>query len=173
MKQNVLIRLTSRIRRFPFSAATLLSRSAFSRASSSRRRSSSSRSSMPLFSISSTVGSSPVSAKAGKDVSLDINNYASGADSNLVALVDTSIMGATKLIATAAEAYVKVAGGGAQADTALATGKKIYDFFASKGGDAEKAKVTTDTAANTVKVDDGSTCITCDAAGNCTDCSVK
>lgn len=114
-----------------------------------------------------------LSAKAGKDVSLDINNYASGADSNLVALVDTSIMGATKLIATAAEAYVKVAGGGAQADTALAIGKKIYDFFKSKGGDETKAKVTTDTAANTVKIDDGSICVQCDAAGNCTDCTVK
>ena len=114
-----------------------------------------------------------LSAKAGKDVSLDINNYASGADSNLVALVDTSITGATKLIATAAEAYVKVAGGGAQADTALAVGEKIYNFFKSKGGDETKAKVTTDTAANTVKVDDGATCIQCDAQGNCTDCTVK
>ena len=36
-----------------------------------------------------------LSAKAGKDVSLDINNYASGADSNLVSLVSTSLEGAT------------------------------------------------------------------------------
>jgi len=114
-----------------------------------------------------------LSAKAGKDVSLDINNYASGADSNLVALVDTSLEGATKLIATAAEAYVKVAGGGAQANTALDIGKKIYDFFVSKGGDASKATVTTDTASNTVKVTDGTTTVQCDSAGNCTDCTVK
>ena len=113
-----------------------------------------------------------LSAKAGKDVSLDINNYASGADSNLVALVDTSLEGATKLIATAAEAYVKIAGGGAQADTALSVGQKIYEFFKSKGGDETKAKVTTDTASNTIKVDDGTTCVTCDSQGNCTDCSV-
>lgn len=112
-------------------------------------------------------------AKAGKDVSLDINNYASGADSNLVALVDTSITGATKLIATAAEAYVKIAGGGVQADTALSVGQKIYEYFKSKGGDETKAVVTTDTAANTVKIDDGSTCVQCDAAGNCTDCTDK
>ena len=90
-----------------------------------------------------------------------------------MALVDTSIAGATKLIATAAEAYVKVAGGGAQADTALATGKKIYDFFVSKGGNAEKATVTVDEAAKLLKVSDGSTCVSCDAAGNCTDCTVK
>ena len=114
-----------------------------------------------------------LSAKAGTDVSLDLNNYASGADSNLVALVHTSLDGATKLIATAAEAYVKVAGGGAQADTALETGKKIYDFFTSKGGDASKATVTTDTASNTVKVTDGTTTVQCDSAGNCTDCTAK
>ncbi len=112
-----------------------------------------------------------LSAKAGKDVSLDINNYASGADSNLVSLVHTSLEGATKLIATAAEAYVKVAGGGAQADTALETGKKIYDFFTSKGGDASKATVTTDTASNAVKVTDGATTVLCDASGNCTYCA--
>lgn len=112
-------------------------------------------------------------ATAGQGVALDINNYESGADSNLVALVDTSITGATKLIATAAEAYVKVAGGGAQADTAIAIGQKIYNFFKSKGGDESKATVSTDTASNTVKISDGSTCVQCDAAGNCTDCTVK
>lgn len=112
-----------------------------------------------------------LSAKAGKDVSLDINNYASGADSNLVALVDTSLEGATKLIATAAEAYVKVAGGGAQADAALEAGRKIHDFFTSKGGDASKAIVTTDTVSKVVKVTDGTTTIQYDAGGNCTDCA--
>ena len=110
-----------------------------------------------------------LSAKAGEGVSLDINNYASGADSNLVSLVDTSLAGATKLIATAAEAYTKVAGGGAQADTALSVGQKIYEFFKSKGGDVSKATVSTDSASNTLTVTDGSTCISCDAAGNCTD----
>ena len=112
-----------------------------------------------------------LSAKAGEDVSLDINNYASGADSNLVSLVDTSITGATKLIATAAEAYVKVAGGGAQADTALAVGQKIYEYFKSRGGDASKAAVSTDTASNVVKVTDGATAIQCDASGNCSPCT--
>ena len=33
--------------------------------------------------------------------------------------------------------------------------------------------VTTDTASNTVKVSDGSTCVECDAAGNCSDCELK
>ena len=114
-----------------------------------------------------------LSAKAGEGVSLDINNYEGGADSNLVSLVSTSLEGATKLIATAAEAYVKVAGGGAQADTALSVGQKIYEYFKSKGGDETKATVSTDSAINTVKVTDGSTCIQCDAQGNCSDCTVK
>ena len=114
-----------------------------------------------------------LSAKAGKDVSLNINNYASGADSNLVSLVSTSLEGATKLIATAAEAYVKVAGGGAQADTALSVGQKIYEYFKSKGGDETKATVSTDSASNTVKVTDGTTTVECDAQGNCSDCTVK
>ena len=111
-----------------------------------------------------------LSAKAGQDVSLDINNYASGADSNLTALVHTSLDGLTTLVATAAEAYVKVAGGGAQADTALSTAKKIVSYFSDKGGDVSKATVTTDTAANTVKMTDGTTTVQCDKDGNCSEC---
>ncbi len=111
-----------------------------------------------------------LSAKAGA-AELSINNYASGADSNLTALVSASLKGATELIATAAEAYVKIAGGGAQASTALDVGQKIYEYFAGKGGDASKATVST-TADNKVQVSDGTTCVTCDKDGNCTDCSV-
>ena len=115
-----------------------------------------------------------LSAKAGKDVSLDINNYEGGADAtNLTALVHTSLDGLTKLIEKAAEAYTKVAGGGAQADVALSTAGKIINYFSSKGGDLTKAEVKTDTASNTVQVTDGTTCVSCDSAGNCTDCTVK
>jgi len=115
-----------------------------------------------------------LSAKAGKDVSLDINNYEGGADAtNLTALVHTSLDGLTKLIEKAAEAYTKVAGGGAQADVALSTASKVINYFSSKGGDVSKATVTTDTAANAIKVTDGTTCVSCDTAGNCTDCTVK
>ena len=113
-----------------------------------------------------------LSAKAGKDVSLDINNYEGGADAtNLTALVGTSLEGLTKLVATAADAYVKVAGGGAQANTALNVAGKIVNYFASKGGDVSKATVTADTASNTIKVTDGTTCVSCDTAGNCSDCT--
>ncbi len=110
-------------------------------------------------------------AKAGENVSLDINGYASGADSNLTALVETSFAGGTKLVTAIGEAYVKIAGGGAQADTVLSSAAKIYNYFASKGGDVTKATVTTNSASNTVQVTDGTTCITCDKDGNCTDCT--
>lgn len=115
-----------------------------------------------------------LSAKAGKDVSLDINNYEGGADAtNLTQLVHTSLDGLTKLIATAADAYVKVAGGGAQADTAINVAQKLVSYFNKKGGDVSKATVTTDTASNTVTISDGTTSVSCDSAGNCSDCEVK
>jgi hypothetical protein len=111
-----------------------------------------------------------LSAKAGKDVSLDINNYEGGADAtNLTQLVKTSLDGLTQLVATAAEAYVKIAGGGAQADTALNAAKKVVGYFSEQGGDVSKATVTADTASNTVKVSDGTTSVECDKDGNCTD----
>ena len=113
-------------------------------------------------------------ATAGAGVVLDLNGYEGGADAtNLTALVKGSLDGLTKLVATAADAYVKVAGGGAQADVALSTAGKIIKYFSDKGGDVSKATVTADTAENVVKVTDGTTCVTCDAAGNCTDCTVK
>ena len=114
-----------------------------------------------------------LSAKAGQ-AELAINNYRGGADAtNLTALVHTSLDGLTKLAVAVGEAYEKIAGGGAQASTALKTSRSILEYFASKGGDVSKANVTVDEAAKTLKVDDGTTCISCDAAGNCTDCTVK
>lgn len=111
-------------------------------------------------------------ATAGSGVRLAINGYEGGADAtNLTALVSGSLDGLTKLVATAAEAYVKVAGGGAQADVALSTAQKIINYFSAKGGDVTKAEVKTDTAANTVQVTDGTTTVQCDTAGNCTDCT--
>lgn len=111
-------------------------------------------------------------ATAGAGVRLAINGYEGGADAtNLTALVHSSLEGLTQLVAACAEAYTKVAGGGAQADVALSSAQKIISYFSSKGGDVSKASVTTDTASNTVKVTDGSTCVQCDAAGNCTDCT--
>ena len=114
-----------------------------------------------------------LSAKAGS-AELAINNYRGGADAtNITQLVHTSLDGLTQLVATTAEAYTKVAGGGAQADVALSIAKEVIGYFSDKGGDVSKATVTANTADNTVKVTDGTTCVTCDTAGNCTDRTVK
>ena len=108
-----------------------------------------------------------------KEAKLAINNYQGGESaSNLVATISASFEGGTKLVIAIGEAYTKIAGGGAQASTVLSSAQKVYEYFVSKGGDASKATVTT-TADNKVQVTDGSTCVECDAAGNCTDCSVK
>lgn len=113
-----------------------------------------------------------LSAKAGKDVSLDINNYEGGADpTNLTALVSASFDGGTKLVTAIGEAYVKIAGGGAQAETAFTVAEKVYSYFKSLGGDPSKAEVTTKSSDNTLQVSDGTTCVQCDASGTCTDCT--
>ena len=66
-------------------------------------------------------------AKAGEGVSLEINNYEGGADpTNLTALVTASFEGGVKLCNAIGEGYVNIAGGGAQASTALTTAQKVY-----------------------------------------------
>lgn len=115
-----------------------------------------------------------LAAKAGEGVSLDINNYEGGADpTNLTALVTASFNGGTQLVTAIGDAYVKIAGGGAQASTVLSSAQKIYEYFTSQGGDATKATVSTNTASNTLQVSDGTTCVECDAQGNCSNCSTK
>lgn len=111
-----------------------------------------------------------LNATAGTGVSLQLNGYETAVDTNIVALVHASLDGLTKLTEAVGEAYVKIAGGGAQADTALKSASKIVNFFRDKGGDVAKATVTTE--GGNVKVDDGTTCIQCDAAGNCSECSI-
>ena len=105
------------------------------------------------------------------EAELAINNYRSGADTNLVALVGSSLDGLTRLTVAVGDAYTKIAGGGAQADTVLKTSSRVIDYFRGKGGDVSKAAVAVDEAAKTLKVSDGSTCIECDADGVCTDCT--
>ena len=107
-----------------------------------------------------------------EDISFAMNGLNTQPSEELNKLVGTSLDGLTKLVVACADAYTKIAGGGAQADTALAVGKKVLEYFSSQGGDLTKATVTT-TADNKLQVSDGSTCVSCDAAGNCTDCSIS
>ena len=112
-----------------------------------------------------------VHVKVGADGSYEagIGNRVNDVSSNGVAVVTGGIDATTKLVSTCAAAYVTIAGGGAQADTVTAVVTKMISYFTSKGGDASKATVTAEDGK--VKVTDGTTCVTCDKDGNCTECS--
>ena len=105
-----------------------------------------------------------------EDIAFAMNGLNTQPSEELNKLVGTSLDGLTKLVVACADAYTKIAGGGAQADTALNVAARVANYFRDRGGDVTKATVTT-TADNKVQVSDGSTCISCDAAGNCTDCT--
>lgn len=90
---------------------------------------------------------------------------------NGIAMVTGGINAMTKLVSTCAAAYVTIAGGGAQVDTTTAIVSKMVKYFTDKGGSAEKATVTTDTTAGTVKISDGTVCTSCTADGTCSDCT--
>ena len=98
-----------------------------------------------------------------------IGSRVNDVSTNGTAMVTGGLDATTRLVSTCAAAYATIAGGGAQADTVLAVAQKVYSAFASKGGDAAKATVTTEDGK--VKVSDGTTCVTCDKDGNCTECS--
>jgi len=76
-------------------------------------------------------------------------------------MVTGGIDSVTKLVSTCAAAYVTIAGGGAQADTATAVAAKIVSYFTSKGGDSDKANVSTDATTGTITVTDGTTSVQC------------
>ena len=58
------------------------------------------------------------------------------------------------------------------AQLAKAVGAKAYLSFIDKGGDVTEASGVKLSDGST-QVTDGSTCISCDAAGNCTDCTAR
>lgn len=111
-----------------------------------------------------------VKVKVNQDGSYEagIGSRVNDVSSNGVAVVTGSIDATTKLVSACAAAYVTIAGGGAQADTVTSVVTKMIGYFAGKGGDASKAKVTT--ADGKINVTDGTTCVTCDADGNCSYC---
>ena len=101
-----------------------------------------------------------LNATAGTGVTLSLNGYESGVDSNLVALVKTSLDGATQLAAKIAAA-IATSGGSAAADGVAALVKK----FVASGGDVSKATVSCANGACTVT--DGA------VTEVCTDCLAK
>ena len=105
-------------------------------------------------------------------VHLSLSKYSRDLSTNSVVMVREMFSGGAQLVTAIGDAYVKIAGGGAQATTVLDVAQKVYAAFTSAGGDAGKAVVSTDGATGKLTVSDGTKCVECDAAGNCSECSL-
>ena len=101
-------------------------------------------------------------------VRMELDAYGRDLSTNAVAMTREMFSGGAQLAIAIGDAYCKIAGGGAQADTVTKVVAKAYNLFKGSGGDETKATVTTDPATGTLKVSDGTTCVTCDKSGNCT-----
>ena len=126
----------------------------------------------PLW-ASETLKGLEMGVTTNGSVTMSIDKYGRDLSTNAVTMTKEMFSGGAQLATAIGDAYVKIAGGGAQASTVLSSAQKVYEYFIGKGGDASKAEVTVDEAAKTLKVTDGSTCVECDAAGNCSDCTVQ
>ena len=122
----------------------------------------------PLW-ASETLKGLEIGVQTNGSVKMSIDKYGRDLSTNAVTMTKEMFSGGAQLATAIGDAYVKIAGGGAQADTALSVTKKIISYFTSKGGDASKATVTTEDGK--IKVSDGTTCVTCDKDGNCTECT--
>ena len=101
---------------------------------------------------------------------INADGYSRDLSTNAVTMVGEMFSGGAKLAIAIGDAYAKIAGG-AQAETVLSSAQKVYDYFRARGGDVSRADVSVDETTKTLKVDDGTTCISCDADGNCSVCS--
>lgn len=87
---------------------------------------------------------------------------------NAVIMTKTIFDGSANLALAVAKAYAAIQTAGAtEASSALVT--KVVNYFKSRGGNAGKSTVTAE--GDKITVTDGSTCIQCDAQGNCADCT--
>ena len=100
-------------------------------------------------------------------VTMSLARYRRDLSTNSVVMVEKMFSGGAQLAIAIGDAYTKIAGGGAQADTVANLTAKAYNFFKSKGGNIDAAKVTVDDAAKKFKISDGSTCVECTADGTC------
>ena len=119
----------------------------------------------PLYATEALEGLS-ISVSTNGTVALDLNKYERDLSPNAVVMVEKMFKGGADLALAIGDAYVKIAGGGAQADTVTAFVKKAYAAFTGGGGDPSKATVATE--GDKLTISDGSTCTTCTPDGNCT-----
>ena len=99
-------------------------------------------------------------------VHLKLDEYRRDLSTNATVMVDGMFKNGANLVIAIGDAYVKIAGGGAQADTVTEVVKKVYGAFTSGGGDPSKATVATE--GDKLTISDGSICTTCTPDGNCT-----
>ena len=99
------------------------------------------------------------------EISVRLDTYDRDLSTNAVVMTKTIFDGSANLALAVAKAYATIQTGGAT-DASGAIVSKIVSYFKSKGGDAAKSTVTSD--GTTLTVTDGTTCISCDAEGNCT-----
>lgn len=104
-------------------------------------------------------------------VYLSLGEYRRDLSTNSVVMVEKMFSGGAQLVKEVGDAYVKIAGGGAQATTVMDVAAKAVKFFADNGGNPDKATVSADEAAKKLTITDGTKCVECDAAGNCTECT--
>lgn len=99
--------------------------------------------------------------------SVSVAAYERDLSTNSIVMVKTIFDGSANLAAAVAKAYAMISTGGSS-DAAGAIVSKVISLFKSKGGDASKSTVTAE--GDKITVTDGTTCVTCDAAGNCSYC---
>jgi hypothetical protein len=102
-------------------------------------------------------------------VSLALDSYERDLSTNAVVMVKTIFDGSANLALAVAKAYATISTGGAT-DASSALVSKVVSYFKSKGGDPGKSTVTAE--GDKITVTDGTTCVQCDAAGNCSECSI-
>lgn len=100
-------------------------------------------------------------------VSLALDSYERDLSTNAVVMVKTIFDGSANLALAVAKAYATISTGGTS-EAASSIASKVVNYFKSKGGNEGKSTVTAE--GDKLTVTDGTTCVQCDAAGNCSSC---
>ena len=102
-------------------------------------------------------------------VYLRLDSYHRDLSTNAVVMTKTIFDGSANLALAVAKAYATIQTAGASEDGS-SIASKVVNYFKSKGGDESKSTVTAE--GDKLTVTDGTTCVQCDAAGNCSECSI-
>lgn len=124
----------------------------------------------PLYATEALEGLE-IGVHTNGSVTMSLATYSRDLSTNSVVMVEKMFSGGAQLALAIGDAYTKIAGGGAQADTIANLTAKAYNFFKSKGGDINSAKVSINESGKTFNIDDGSTCVECSLDGTCTECT--